>query len=186
MHPSLKNIACNYACSYGYKVVCVDTKIDQCKYIKVKIQLISLLRKCLKKLNIVKNHEKNIIKKDSPDKRTFQMADKYHVRDKLCDRKHVRVRDHCQVIAEYRGSFHQVCDTNFQLRKKKTVIFHNIRGFDSHNLMLKIGKFGQEIDVITNGMDIYGFYIRKRISFHYHFAVHEFRFRKFGKKFTKR
>ena len=43
-----------------------------------------------------------------------------------------RVRDHCHVTGEYRGSAHEACNLNFKLTDKIPVIFQNLRGYDSH------------------------------------------------------
>ena len=54
-------------------------------------------------------------------------------------RRDVRVRDHCHVTGKYRGSAHQVCNLNFQLTNKIPVVFHNLKGYDSHFIMQEIG-----------------------------------------------
>ena len=43
-----------------------------------------------------------------------------------------KVRDHCYVISKFRGAAHQKCNANLQLTKKVPVIFHNLRGYNSH------------------------------------------------------
>lgn len=35
------------------------------------------------------------------------------------------------------------------------VIFHNLRGYDSHFIMQEIGKFKREVNVIPNNMERY-------------------------------
>lgn len=49
---------------------------------------------------------------------------------------------------QYRGSAHQDCNLNLQLLDKTPVIFHNLRGCDSHNKQLNI-------NVIQNNMEKY-------------------------------
>ena len=42
--------------------------------------------------------------------------------------------------------------TNLQSTKKFPVIFHNLKGYDSHLIFNKLGKFDLKIDVIPNGL----------------------------------
>ena len=67
--------------------------------------------------------------------KNFKKSDSCHicsVKYKSCD---VRVRDHCHITGKYRGSAHQKCNINYKLTEKIPVIFHNLRGYDSHLIM---------------------------------------------------
>ena len=84
-----------------------------------------------------------------------------------------KVRDHCHVTGKYRGAAHKNCNLNFQITDKIPVIFHNLRGYDSHFIIqeigeiikkhkyTEIGKDGKEkekqmnINVIPNNMEKY-------------------------------
>ena len=84
-----------------------------------------------------------------------------------------KVRDHCHITGKYRGAAHDTCNLNFQITDKIPVIFHNLRGYDSHFIMQEIseiikkhtyketGKDGKEkvkqlnINVIPNNMEKY-------------------------------
>ena len=53
------------------------------------------------------------------------------------------VRDHCHITGEYRGAAHNACNLKLRLNTKTTsipVVFHNLRGYDSHLLMQAISK----------------------------------------------
>ena len=65
------------------------------------------------------------------------------------------VRDHCHVTGKYRGSAHASCNLSYRLTHKIYVIFHNLRGYDSHLIMQEIGKFNKDINVIPNNMEKY-------------------------------
>ena len=65
------------------------------------------------------------------------------------------VRDHCHITGKHRGLAHQSCNINYRLTDKIPVIFHNLRGYDSHFIMKEIGKFKQNINVIPNNMEKY-------------------------------
>ena len=74
-----------------------------------------------------------IITKDN--EQNLKNADKCYICNKKCSEKDVRVRDHCHVTGKYRGSAHQDCNINCRLADKITVIFHNLKGCDSHSIM---------------------------------------------------
>ena len=52
-----------------------------------------------------------------------------------------KVRAHDHVTGKYRGSGHWNCNINLKLTKKVPIIFHNLKGYDSHLKMQEIGKF---------------------------------------------
>ena len=51
-----------------------------------------------------------------------------------------KVRDHDHVTGKYRDSAHWSCNINLKLTIKIPVMFHNLKGYDSHLFMQKIGK----------------------------------------------
>jgi len=59
------------------------------------------------------------------------------------------------VTSAFCGSEHEVCNFIYQLTGKILVIFHNLRGYDSHFIMEEIGKFKNSLGVIPNNMEKY-------------------------------
>ena len=133
-------------CGYGYKVVCCyDDKYTKpvqiyrgekavYKFMEAMLEEVKYCKKVMKKefnkpLRMTKDNEKE-----------FQKADKCHICEKEYNKTDVRVRDHCHVTGQYRGSAHQDCNLNFQITDKIPVIFHNLRGYDSHFIMQEIGE----------------------------------------------
>ena len=57
----------------------------------------------------------------------------------------VKGRDHCHITGKYTGSAHRI------LISIKTVVFHNLKNYDSHAIMQEPGKFNLKINVIPNG-----------------------------------
>ena len=76
------------------------------------------------------------------------------------------MRDHCDVTGQYRGSAHELCKANYKLSDKVPVIFHNLRGYDSHFIMQEIDKFNLDVNVIPNNMEKYmAFMLGKHLTF---------------------
>ena len=57
------------------------------------------------------------------------------------------------MTGKYRSSAHWNCNISLKLTKKNPVIFHNLKGYDSHLIMQEIGKFDVKICVIPNGLE---------------------------------
>ena len=72
---------------------------------------------------------------------------------KLIDDDDEKVRDQCHVNGKFRGPAHWSCSINLQLTKKIPVIFHNLRGYNSHLIFCQLNKFDVKIDVIPNGLE---------------------------------
>ena len=83
----------------------------------------------------------------------FQQSNSCWICKKLIDDE--KVRDHCHVTGKFRGAAHWSCNINFQLTKKIPVIFHNLRGYDSHLIFSKLNKFDVKISAIRNGLEKY-------------------------------
>ena len=102
------------------------------------------------------------------DEEEFKKTNKCHICEKEYNKTDVRVRDHCHITGQYRGSAHQDCNLNFQITDKIPVIFHNLRGYDSHFIMQvmqivknhtyknkKGDKCQMNINAIPNNMEKY-------------------------------
>ena len=66
------------------------------------------------------------------DEERFQLSNKCWISDKLFDMGNNKIRDHFHITRKYRRSAHWSCNVNLWLTKKDPVIFHNLRGYDSH------------------------------------------------------
>ena len=74
---------------------------------------------------------------------------------KLIDNDEEKARDHCHVTGKFRGAAHRNCNLNCQLTKKVPVIFHNLRGYDSHLVFNELDKSDVKINIIPNGLEKY-------------------------------
>ena len=66
-----------------------------------------------------------------------------------------KVRDHCHISGKCGGSSHWNCNINLKISKKSPVIFHNLRGYDSHLIFKELSKFDCKIIVIPNKLEKY-------------------------------
>ena len=107
---------------------------------------------------------KNLIM--SEEEHLFQQSNSCWICKKLIDNDEEKVRDHCHVTGKFRGAAHWNCNINFQLTKKVPVIFHNLRGYDSHLIFNELDKFDVKISVIPNGLKKYiAFILNKNLVF---------------------
>ena len=114
---------------------------------------------------IKKHFSKNLIMSAEKEER-FQSINSCWICDTLDDVGDDKVRDHCHITGKYRGAAHWSCNINLKLSKKIPVIFHNLRGYDSHLIMKEIGKFDVKVSVITNGLEKYmAFTINRNLVF---------------------
>ena len=74
---------------------------------------------------------------------------------KCIDNNEEKLRDHCHVTGKFRVAGHWHCNINFQLTKNVAVVFHNLRGYDSHLIFREFDKFNVQISVIPNGLETY-------------------------------
>ena len=63
------------------------------------------------------------------------------------------MRVHCHVTEKFRGAAHCDCNINLELTKKVPIIFHNLRGYNSHLIFCELKKFDVKINVIPNGLE---------------------------------
>ena len=164
-------------CGYGYKVVCCyDDKYtkpiqlyrgEKAVY-KFMENMLEEVKYCKK---VMKKHFDKPLRMTKEDEDEFKKATTCHICDKKYTEKDIRVRDHCHITGKYRGSAHQDCNLKLRINPKEIkipVIFHNLRGYDSHFIMQEIGaivknntytKKGKEIkmdiNAIPNNMEKY-------------------------------
>ena len=88
----------------------------------------------------------------------------------LCDNTYAdgnaKVKHHCHITVKYRGSAHRDCNINVKLNHKISIVFHNLKNYDSHLIMQELGKFNFKINVIPNGLEKYiSFNINNKLIF---------------------
>ena len=165
-------------CGFGYKVVCCyDDKYTQpMKIYRGEKAVYTFLEYMLDEVKyckrIIKKEFNKPLKMTKENEEEFQKAEECHICNKKYSDKDIRVRDHCHITGKYRGSAHQECNLQLKLNPEKVkipVIFHNLRGYDSHFIMQEIGaivkdyeytnkdgkKCQMNINAIPNNMEKY-------------------------------
>ncbi|KAL9970556.1 hypothetical protein ACROYT_G022954 [Oculina patagonica] len=135
-------------CGYGYKVVCcyddqyskpVQIYRGEKAVYKFMEKMLDEIKYCKK---VMKKHFNKPLKMTKDNEENFKNAKACHICDKQYTDDDIRVRDHCHIIGKYRGSAHQECNLKLRIESDKIkipVIFHNLRGYDSHFIMQEIG-----------------------------------------------
>ena len=118
------------------------------EFIKAILEEYELFKKVMEK-----RFNKNLIM--SEEKEQFQLSNVCWICKKHIDYDNEKVRDHCHVTGKFRGAARWDCNINLQLTKRVPVIFHNLRGYDSHLIFDELNKFNVKIDVIPNGLEKY-------------------------------
>ena len=95
------------------------------------------------------------------DNENFKNFAKYWI----CDND-VKVKDRCRISGKYRRSAHRDCNINVKLNRKIIVVFYNLKSYDSHFIMQKLGKFNLKTTVIPYGLEKYmSFTINNKLRF---------------------
>ena len=102
----------------------------------------------------------------SAEEEIFQVSNICWICNKLVDVADEKVTDHCHITGKYRGAAHWNCNVNLEMRKKVPVMFHNLKGYDSHLIFKKLSKFKIKISVIPNGLKKYMVFTIKKSGFY--------------------
>ena len=164
-------------CGYAYKVVChyddeytkpIQLYRGEKAVYKFMENILEEVKYCKK---VMKKHFNKPLRMTEENEQEFKKATTCHICDKEYTEKDIRVRDHCHITGKYRGSAHQECNLKLRINPKQIkipVIFHNLRGYDSHFIMQEIGaivknntytknekEIKMDINAIPNNMEKY-------------------------------
>ena len=146
-------------CSFTYKLVFVHDEFTKpivafrgenaaYEFIKAIFKEYQYCKKVTKK-----HFNKNLIM--SEEEEQYQSKNPCWICEKLSDDDNEKVRDYCHVTGKCRIVAHRSCNINLQLTKEVPVIFHNLRGYDSHLIFEELSKFDVKIEVIPNRLEKY-------------------------------
>ena len=176
-------------CGYGYKLVChYDDKFRKpVQVFRGENAVYNFMEKMIEEVEwcktIMKTHFNKPLVMTEKNKLDFESSNNCHICKKRYSEKDIRVRDHCHITGNYRGSAHQDCNLKLRLSPSKIkipVFFHNLRGYDSHFIMQQIGEIAKkhvyknkqgkecqmDINCIPNNMEKYmAFMLGKHLLF---------------------
>ena len=161
----------NIACSYGYKLVCVDDKFSRLfKTYLGKDADYNFVNNMIEESKYCSEVVKKYLRKElvmtSEDNEDFKNSTKCWICNKDFIDKDVKILDHCRITGQYRGSAHRDCNINVKLSHKIPVVFHNLKRYDSHLAVQELVKFSLKINVIPNGLEKYmSFAINNKLGF---------------------
>ena len=140
-------------CGYGYKVVCCyrERYSKPIQMYRGENAVYKFMEKMLEKVEyckaVVKKRFNKPLIMTEDDEQRFRTMDGCHICGEKYTDKDVCVRDHCHITGKFRGSAHQKCNLKSRIKPediKVPVIFHNLRGYDSHFIMHKIGEIAKK------------------------------------------
>ena len=71
----------------------------------------------------------------------FEQSNICWICTKLFEISDEKVRDHCRISGKYRGAAHWSCNINLKISKKVPVIYHNLKGYNSHLIFKELSRF---------------------------------------------
>ena len=158
------------ACSYEYKLVCVDDKFSKpFKAYLGKVAVYNFINSMIEESKYC-NEVMNIFTKKLVMTKKENEDFKNSTKCWICDNDYidtvVKVRDYCHITGKYKGSAYRDCNINLKLNHKIHIVFHNLKNHDSHLIMQELGKSNLKISVIPNRLEKYMiFTINNKLSF---------------------
>ena len=166
-------------CSYGYRVVCCydDAYSEPVQIYRGEDSIKTFMEQMLSEVQycqkIISTKFNKPLQMTDEDEQQYKAAEECHICGKKYKETDIRVRNHCHITGQYRGSAHQDCNLKLKISPKEftiPVIFHNLRGYDSHFIMQEIGSIGKSnnlsINCITKNMKKYmAFMLGKHLVF---------------------
>ena len=134
---------------FSKKIVLYKGKNAVYKFIEV---ILSDYSYCKGGGGVIKKHFNENLSMPTEEEERFQLANSCWICVKLFD-----VGD-CHITEKYRGASHWSCSINLKMSKENPVIFHNLRGYDSHLIIKEVSKFDVKVSVIPNGLEKYMFF----------------------------
>ena len=170
------------ASGFGYKVVCFyNQKYSKPAVIYQGDNVVVKLFECLFRevkdcQEVISEKAKRRLVMTFEDEKDFQTSKKCWICErqyKPDEKENIPVRDHCHITGKYRGSAHRKCNLRLQTSAEKIkipVVFHNLKGYDGHFIIEKLGDIIKEeplnIKVIaTNAKKYMAIYLGKHLAF---------------------
>ena len=136
-------------CSFAYKVVCCyDDKYSKpIQLYRGENAVYKFMENMLNEVKwskkVIKQYFNKPLRMSEENEQEFKKSTACHICDKKYTAEDVRVRDHCHITGVYRRSAHRECNLKLKIKPEEIkipVIFHNLRGYDSHFIMQQLGQ----------------------------------------------
>ena len=136
-------------CGFGYKVVCIDDQYTKPTVVYRGNDASEKLLDCLldeqQNIEEILSHKKTI-QMTPQDVENAKSAEKccicnvqFTTYDNIYEDR--KVYHHCHLTGAFLGVAHNVCNINCKQTKQTRVVFHNLKGFDSHFITFAAAKF---------------------------------------------
>ena len=150
------------ACGFGYQVVRYDGKTENPVIYRGKntVKVFFNYLECeLNKINNAFANPKPLILTEQ-NRIDHENATHCWICEKeICETKNnPKVKEHCHFTGEYRGAAHKLCNLKLKIKPGQTkipVIFHNLKGYDSHLIMQEIHNAKGNLTCIANNAEKY-------------------------------
>ena len=87
----------------------------------------------------------------------FKGSNECHICGEKYGEEDKPIMDYCKITGKFRGSAHRKCSSKLRIDPEKIripVIFHNLRGYDSHFIMQQIGKIANEKSYVDKNGEV--------------------------------
>ena len=91
--------------------------------------------------DVMKKHFNKEFVMTIEDNKDFENSTKCWICENGYIDNHVKVRNHCHITRKYRGFVHRDCNITAKLNHKISVVFQNLKNYDSHLMMQELDKF---------------------------------------------
>jgi hypothetical protein len=141
-------------CGFAYHIVSTDRRYTKPPTVYrgndiVETFMIQLLEEEERIIDLLRRIEPMQINSSIED--SFHRASHCHLCGLEFEKKYDKVRNHDHITGEFFGAAHRNCNLQFKQAEFIPVILHNLRGFDAHLIMQRLGKFKKKrINVIAN------------------------------------
>ena len=165
-----RNYQDHIPCSFAYKVVCIDNKFNKDIVLYRGKNAVFKFINCIFKeygycRSVMKKHFNKNLVMSAEENEEFERSNICWICGKSINFD-AKVRDHCHIAGKYRGCAHWSCNINLKISKKVPVIFHNLKGYDSHLIFKELSKLDCKISVVPNGLEKYmSFSVNRNIIF---------------------
>src|SRR2546426_1001819 len=132
-------------CSYGHKVVCYeDDKYSKpYRMFRGKDAIYNFFEALFEEEKQIDDYMKEFYKSKmfltQDDWKIYNQAKCCYVCKESFTGENYKVRDHCHITCKFRGPACKRCNLQLKLTHTIPVIFHNLRGYDSHLLLQELG-----------------------------------------------